>query len=122
MVGAALCTADFFLEFSSCYLEELAEEALDPTQYLLNPVFLSHYFSLGEKLSINTFPPGISSKVITHSITPSSGSTSIAYAVPSCCPSKRTSKRQRPFFKIWSLVILMVEILEISISRRLAIS
>ena len=35
MVGVALCTADFFLEFSSCYLEELAEEDLDPTQYLL---------------------------------------------------------------------------------------
>ena len=35
MVGAALCTADFFLEFSSCYLEELAEEAFDLTKYLL---------------------------------------------------------------------------------------
>ena len=35
MVGAALCTADFFLEFSTCYLEELAEEALDSTKYLL---------------------------------------------------------------------------------------
>lgn len=35
MVGAALCTADFFLKFSSCYLEELAEKALDSTKYLL---------------------------------------------------------------------------------------
>ena len=35
MVGAALCTAYFFLEFSSRYLEELAEEALDLTKYLL---------------------------------------------------------------------------------------
>lgn len=35
MVGAALCTADFFLKFSSCYLEKLAEKTLDSTKYLL---------------------------------------------------------------------------------------
>lgn len=60
MVGAALCTADFFLEFSSCYLEELAEEALDLTKYFCSlPSRLAFGSNglIGGMMAFNSKPP-----------------------------------------------------------------